>query len=478
MLRTLAKGVLRNVPFPLQNLYYTGRGVYHLVTELGPDFRRALRGLGESDRWDAGRIREYQDACVRRVVRNAYENVPFYREWFDAAGVRPGDIRVQEDLRRLPLLTKQIVRERQRDMVSRRYRRGLLTVRGTSGTTGTAVVVYHTPACRALQRALTYRHRGRFGIGLRDAQLRFTSHLGLLSHRDKPPFWWHNYTRGQVVLSPTHLVKPEHVAIVADWMTSRKFAFYQGWPSAMLIVANYLLERGRSLDHPPRLIDYSSESLHSGSAERLRRAFGNPTIAAFYGMTEAACTMSQCEHGRLHLDFENGCIETMPAGPGAGPNQRRLVVTGFANDAMPFIRYDVGDLGTLADAPCPCGRATPSFTSIDGRQDAYVRTPDGGAAFGLNIHLPSAQEVQIYQRTIDAIELRVVPGRDYDPSEEAETVRRLRDTLGERIRIDIVKMDRIERSKSGKFRAVVSELEGAAGAGMAPAAGEIAAGAR
>ncbi len=456
VLANIARRALRHSPALVQHLFSTGRGAWHLFTEVGPEFRRAVHWLLESQWWDAARIRNYQDARLREMVAHAYETAPFYRSWFDAAGVRPGDIQTQDDLRKLPVLTKRIVHAQQRRMISRRYRGHLLTARSTSGTTGTAITVYATPQARALHRALVFRHRSIHGFRRRDWVLRFTAQLGLLSERRRPPFWWYNLANNHVLLAPTHLSHPLHVRIVTDWLIRRRFGCFTGWPSAMLNIANDMRDRGLKMRHPPRLIDYTSETLLTGAADRIRRAFDCPALISTYDMAEQSGMMGQCEHGRLHLDFEIGCLETQPVESAGG--QCRLIFTGLANHAMPFIRYDVGDLGRPADGPCPCGRQTPSFLSIDGRLDAYVRTPDGRRAFGLNVHLPSAREVQVCQKRIDSIEVRVVRGPDYDPGDEAEMLRRLRTRVGAEMNIEIVYLERIARSPSGKFRSVVSEL--------------------
>jgi phenylacetate-CoA ligase len=228
----------------------------------------------------------------------------------------------------------------------------------------------------------------------------------------------------------------------------------------MLDVANYMLEQGMELARPLRLIDYSSETLLPAVKAQLQRAFGNPPVIGVFDMTEFVGNMAMCAHGRFHLDFETCCVEAAPIAAATRAGYAKLIFTGWGNPAMPFIRYDVGDLVRPAGGPCPCGRQSPAFISIDGRLDDFVRTPDGRMAFGLNVHLPSAREVQVYQRRLEEIEVRVAPGAAYDAGEEGEMVRRLRHVVGEQIRIRIVKMESIPRSSSGKFRAVVSELPG------------------
>ena len=58
-----------------------------------------------------------------------------------------------------------------------------------------------------------------------------------------------------------------------------------------------------------------------------------------------------------------------PTLPGESGN---IVVTCLLNDAMPMIRYDLGDVGSWANSPCPCGRNTPLLESVDGRKEDHL----------------------------------------------------------------------------------------------------------
>ncbi|MCG3179038.1 MAG: hypothetical protein BIFFINMI_01369 [Phycisphaerae bacterium] len=457
MLRAWAQETFNRLPVLARDLYHSARGVGVRAVELGPEFRRWLAFLKQSQWWDAGRIRDYQDARVRELAALAYATVPFYRGWFDAAGVRPGDIRTQEDLRRLPVLTKQLVREHQGRMVSRAYRNRIWEVKRTSGTTGTSVTIPRAPEMRPLNRAIFWRHRDQFGVRPFDRMVAFAPRTAISPSRRRPPFWWNDWFTRRAWVSLAHLSEANMPAIVA-WFSRFRPVMLGGWPSAMHLVATWMLENGVRLPRPPRLVSVASETLLPEVEERLARAFEAP-ISSMYGQAEFAGHAVRCRHGRFHLDFECCCMEQCPV-PEAGPGVVSLIFTGWGNPAMPFIRYEVGDLAAPATDACPCGRQSPALLRIEGRADDAIRTPDGRRVVGLMAHLPSAREVQICQDRLDHLEIRVVPGPDYDPGQEAELIRRLRVQLGDGFAFDVVKLESIPRGPAGlrKFRAVVSEI--------------------
>jgi phenylacetate-CoA ligase len=461
MVRQLLIPVLRRSPLAVKRAAYVCRGVVQRGVGYSGAFQRNIRFLRQSQWWSADRIREYQDARVRELIRHAFDTVPFYRRRLDEAGLRPSDIRTQDDLRLLPILTKQQVRENCEAMVSRRFNRWLLDARSTSGTTGTHTTMYNSHRGYSMHRALGWRARERFGARFGMNRIRLVARRFLFADNDRPPFWWRQPATYMTMTSIHHLTRPDRLAIFADWFCEQRFDVLSGWPSGHLLLANHLAETGKRPRHPLVLVTCAGETVLPAVRAKLGEVFNAP-VMGWYDMTEHAGNLSECEHGRLHLDFETCCLETQPV-PGSEGKLVRLIFTGWMEPAMPFIRYEVGDIGrpTAPGVVCPCGRQSLALDAVDGRTDDYVRTPDGRMVAALNVHLPSAREVQVYQGRLEEIEVRVVPGPRYDPGDEAEMVRRLRELLGEELGIRVVRMESIPRTGSGKFRAVLSDLSGA-----------------
>jgi len=128
---------------------------------------------------------------------------------------------------------------------------------------------------------------------------------------------------------------------------------------------------------------------------------------------------------------------------------------------VPFLRYRIGDVGTRARQPCPCGRAGDSFFSIDGRIEDYVVTPDG-RRIGRMDHVFKAQplvaEAQLVQETIHALRVLVVPRPGFDASAEERLLTEIRSRVGTALAVEIVRVDAIAREPNGKLRAVKSRV--------------------
>ena len=100
--------------------------------------------LEESQWWDAQKMRDWQDERLRAVVRHADEHVPYYRELFRHHGIDAQKFRGQEDLPRIPVLTRETVQRRAEELKSKRPEDRKLTEGHTSGTTGSPLQIYYS----------------------------------------------------------------------------------------------------------------------------------------------------------------------------------------------------------------------------------------------------------------------------------------------------------------------------------------------
>ena len=220
-----------------------------------------------------------------------------------------------------------------------------------------------------------------------------------------------------------------------------------------------MLEYGRPLPAGKiKTVFTSSESLLAFHRDVIEEAFAAPVFDR-YGTSEFVVSMTSCSLGRLHLDMEFGIVEVEIEEETGDYVRGPLLVTGLSNDATPFIRYRIGDVGTRSKHACGCGRPGDVFLALDGRGEDYVVTPDGRWV-GRRDHIFKDQldisEAQILQQDADAIEVRLVPRLSFDARAEQRLRKEIRSRLGDEIRIDLRRVDEIPREANGKFRAVKS----------------------
>ena len=152
-------------------------------------------------------------------------------------------------------------------------------------------------------------------------------------------------------------------------------------------------------------------------------------------------------------------VERQPENPA-----KSILCTGFANDAFPLIRYEVGDTGVWQDSAraCPCGRSSRALLRIEGREDDYVITPEGTRIMRFDYVFKDAlkvKEVQVVQEQLGEITVRLVRRPQYGTSDEAEIIREIHRWISPRLAVRFQYVEEIERQPNGKFWAVVSKLK-------------------
>jgi phenylacetate-CoA ligase len=446
----------------MQSLACTADGYRRSRGSITPYFLKTLEEWEHRVDDSVSSQHERQWGLLVELIERAREHVPYYR--FLPPIIDTGDpaISIEKTLANIPPLEKAVYRARSRDFVSRDVPARRMHQRSTSGTTGTALPVWHTPERIAEGYAAVWRQRRTFGVKIDDPVINFTGQVIVPLKQQHPPFWRRDYLSGMSLFSMYHLSSvnlPAYIDAIHDSAAS----YIHGYPSVLHLVSRAMVEADRCI--PPgqlRGVFTHSESVLAFQREAIEKAFGAP-VRDYYHSTEEAVSMTACHLGRLHVDMEYGIVEVEPVEENEDYVRGPLLVTGIGSVATPFIRYRIGDVGTRLKSPCECGRPGDVFLDIDGRIEDYVATPDGRLVGRLD-HIFKEQyeieEAQIVQEHADSIEVLVVAGSGFGERDRKNLEREVHARLGARIRVDIRQVQTIEREPNGKFRAVKSSVAG------------------
>ena len=449
-----------SLPVFAQNLVCSYAGWQRARARFGPHFQRRLAEWERTGRGPVELLHEIQRERLDRLVRRAREHTENYRDLPPPAEGRDPVEAMTRTLASIPPLEKAGYRERPeaflaRDVPAERLRKGK-----TSGTTGTALPLWYTPEALAEEYATVWRLRRACGVDLYAPHLTFGGQIVVPVAQSRPPFWRHNHWGRQILFSLYHM-SPQNLRAYVEAIHAAPARYVQGYPSSLHLVGRAMLEVGRPLPKGRLAAVFtSSESLLAFHRQTIEEAFGAP-VRDRYGTSEFAVSMTGCPENRLHVDMEFCLVEVEAQEETADWVRGPLVVTGLGNDATPFLRYRIGDVGTQAKRPCPCGRPGNVFLDVDGRIEDYVMTPDGRAIGRLD-HIFKEQldvaEAQIRQETPEAIEVVVVPRPSYDGESERALMEEIRARLGDEIGVALRSVETIPREPNGKFRAVVSRV--------------------
>ena len=233
-------------------------------------------------------------------------------------------------------------------------------------------------------------------------------------------------------------------------------------PSAIQTVANFMNENGIDGIYPKAIIT-TGETLLDYQREVIEKVFQCPVFDQ-YGCAEQAVFISQCEKGQYHMHPEHGIVEILnDNGEEVKEGEvGEIVCTSFTNDYMPLIRYAIGDYAMKGASTCSCGRKSPLIKRIYGRKVDCLTTPDGKKITRLSPcfkGLTSIKAAQIIQNSQDKIDVLIVPGKNYTSANGDVLLNHLQDRIGELMEIKLSLVDDIPKTKSGKFKLVVSKIK-------------------
>ncbi len=446
------------LPIVLQNLACSLEGWRIQRSRFGSAFYALLQEAESRSLWPVERIHEYRDERLRAFIRHCADSVPFYRDWFKEHGLTPSDVRTPADLQHLPFLTKEQVQTHCARFVSEAVPQGKRIITHTSGTTGGGLRFATTLRTIQEQWAVWWRYRRWHGLQPGTWCGYFGGRSVVPVVQSRPPFWRYNHPGRQILFSAYHMT-PDNLDVYAGELRRRRPPWLHGYPSLLALVAGRILEGGADLGYTPRWITTGAENLLPQQASLIERALGTRP-RQHYGLSEGIANLSECEHGTLHVDEDFAATEFVPNPHGPG---YRVVGTNFTNPATPFVRYDPQDVVELAgdEVTCPCGRPGRIVTRIDGRQEDYIVLKNGtllGRMDHIFKDMVRIREAQIHQRTPGALTIRVVRGEQYSAEDETVLLSEARKRVGAETDIHVEYVDRLERSRTGKLRFVVSEI--------------------
>jgi phenylacetate-CoA ligase len=409
--------------------------------------------LEKSQFWSLEQLREFQWKELQPLLRAAFTGSPHYQKKYSEAGAELGDIRSLEDYAKLPPLTREEVRLHREDLVCRAYK-GRLVRHATGGSSGSPTQFYITIEsydwrCAASVRAYSWTG---YLLGKKALYL-WGAPVGKVSRKNHWKMEVFRALRREHMVS-TFQQSPALWQSVYEQARRLRAAFVVGYVSSLEGFSRWLLETGKRLEGVQSVLA-AAEPVFPATRELVGEAFGAPLYNT-YGSREFMSIGAECSRrDGVHVNMENILLETA-GGPGPAP----LLVTDLHNYGMPFLRYEIGDVGELSDEPCACGRGLHRLMRIEGRVLDVLRTPSGTIVPGeffphILKDVPEVIEFQVVQKRIDHIVLSMVLSEELSESSRALLNGEIRKWFGDGSLIELKRVEEIPRRASGKRRVTI-----------------------
>lgn len=452
-------------PVFLQNCLLTLFSLFLDRKRYGGKYNYYKDFLAKTQWYSKEELEAYQENQLQKLIKHAYETVPYYQRIFEKRKLSPSDIKTSADLTKLPVLTRDDIKNNTSDLISTAYKQRQLTYGHTSGTTGSPLHLYYDSlkvniSYAALDRQYQWAGCNLSRFGDRIAVGRGNVIVPL--SRTKPPFWRENYLHNQLLLSSFHL-SSKNLPYYIEKLETFKPKIIDGYPSTLYILAKYLKNNSKKL--PLKAVISASETLYDFQREVIEESF-QCKIFDYYTLAEWVVYATECEkHEGHHLNSEYGITEIvdkdylpLPIG-----KTGRIVGTSLHNFGMPMIRYATSDMTALKENQCSCGRGLPLMEDVATKAEDILTLKDGRLISPSVLTHPfkplnSIEESQIIQKEYDRIIVKIVPRTDFSDADVNHLVTELKARIGDDTTIDIEIVDSLPRTSRGKFRWVISEV--------------------
>ncbi len=415
-------------------------------------------------------LEQLQLERLQATLNRVYRNVAFYKHAFDQNNIDIEQIKSVRDLRNLPFTTKEDLRKSYPYDMFAVPLKDIVRIHSTSGTTGNPIVVGYTKNDISIWSSLLARVLTAAGITSQDfVQIAFN--YGLFTGG----FGFHYGAEkigASVIPSSTEDIRKQ-ITIIKDYKTS-----------ALVSTPGYALHIGLLLEeqkiHPEQLFlqkgifgaEPWSENLRSQIEEKLHiEAYDN------YGLSEIVgpgVSFECAKRNGLHINEDHFIVEVIdpetcePRGFG---EEGELVFTTITKQGFPLIRFRTGDVSSLIEAPCECGRTLIRMDRISGRTDDMIII-EGNNIFPMQIEqilldmegaTPHYQLVLKREEGLDALEINLELSEKLASFDEVKRLQKFEEEVADRIyeelsvraHINLVEPMTIRRSQGGKLKRVL-----------------------
>lgn len=410
------------------------------------------RRIQEMNTWSREEVCAWQEEQLRRVVDQAYNHTVYWRRIFDERGLKSSDIRTMEDMKKLPILTKNDVRAHYDEIVADNASLFPCRPAQTGGTTGEPmrylvdenVWGYETADKIVAWKTTGYQYGDAF-MALGSASI----------FKKNPPmsrrvFDWIRNEHPHNSMNLDDSLCQKYIEI----LEKEKMHYVYGYASAIYLLAKYALDHKIDMSHM-RGAFTTSENLTDVYRETIEKAFGC-CVMDCYGSRDAAITAYEITPGNYYLGY-GAYVETVDE---IAPNTGTLISTNLLNMAFPLLRYNYGDVAELDNAsPIYNGQV---LHRIYGRTSDVLRLDNGhvltSPGFTILMRNFNVKAYDIQKLSGNHVRMQVQVADGWDKVQEKKLIKEMERFVGDGCEFTLEYVEKFETQKNGKRRYFMNDL--------------------
>lgn len=393
-----------------------------------------------------------------KILEYASKNSAYYQKIFTDNRI---DIKNHDDFYRIPFLNKSIIREEKNNILAIPNSKNYIGFVTTGGSTGEPLGFYTLGGYDSEHQHFLYRM---FGYSPGDKILAMDGSIIPDDLLDKGIFWVKKSERdipyGSFSLSSQYLTN-DNKSLYVKYIKDFKPSIIRGYPSFIDSIATYINENNIKLGLNIKGVELTSESFFDYQVENIKRAFDTQIINQYghaeasvfgYSIDDTLTTYCSPFYGFTEIIGESG-IHVQPGEIG------EIVVTGFNNYAMPFIRYRTGDLATYDGIENGIVR----LRRIMGRTQDYIYTKDmekillTAIVFGRHYKaFNHIEKWQIEQESPGEVIFKIIKNEDFSQEDQIELQDNFYNIANIKVYFEFV--EDLPLTKRGKSKLLIQNL--------------------
>ena len=412
-------------------------------------------------------IQQIEEENFEEYIKNARNEIvdyhlisnPYYKNF-----VGDADLSIWE---KIPIMKKSDLQCSLEKRLSKDFSLRNIYINKTSGSSGTPFIFAKDKFCHALTWALIIDRFGSLGIDFNSSlQARFygipLDFKGYYKERIKDLFSC-RYRFPIFDLSEKKLEK------ILEVFRRKKFYYINGYTSSIVLFAKYVKKKNIVLNQICPTLKYcivTSEMLFDDDKKLMVNVFGVPVINE-YGASELDLIAFTDSEDTFVINSETLFVEIIDGNnqPVSTGNSGRIVITSLYNKAQPMIRYDIGDIGILANSSNP---KKPILEKLIGRTNDIAKLPSGKTVPGLTFYYvtksvisndSNVKEFVIEQLSANIFKIKYVSVQELSQLEKLKIEKAVFEYLENGLKIIFERTDFLNRTSSGKLKQFVSRVE-------------------
>jgi len=424
-----------------------------------------LKAFEQSQYLSPDKIRVMQFERLRSLLKHASANCPFYTRRFNEAGFNPKKMQSLDDLYKLPVLTKKDIQRYATDMKATNLDPTDILPDQTGGSTGSPLHFFLNQDRVFSRNAAAIRHDRWTGwdIGMKSAYL--WGHRGDIRTGGLKARLNQILVDRRLILDTSNITTDKLAQFDTTLQKYRPYV-YVAYANSIYLFARYLESRNSTAHHRPQAIITSAEVLDPTQRELIEKVF-ECKVYNRYGCRETSIIASECDrHTGMHICAEALYVEILTKnGPAKRNELGKIVITDLLNYGMPFIRYQIEDIGFPIAETCSCGRGLPLLDISGGRTTDFLITPDGIIVSGASLTIfliantPGIAQAQLIQHTKDEIIFKIVKKEGFGDNSIKFLQQEFPKFFGNKMKYHLEFVDHIPVEASGKYRFSISHID-------------------